>query len=203
MAKPKKSIKTVEDVFNHFGADYDPLLSLEEKNRFLSRRIYKDTSCGAWGCIKVYPERKKRDGYYSAEYVKLDGVWTLLSIFRHDSREGEAKERIMVPNTQLHYYFWDHHNPGVMQVWLEDETEGTGKSVHVSEVAYVEWFQTTDKLVTAFRCGSIVEGSAAEVQAGDVRLPCSPDDLDAAVEYVEREVDALWAEAHADEEAAQ
>lgn len=191
-----KTIRTAADVFDHFGADYDPEKSLEENNRRLSRRIYKDTNCGAWGKVEERKATQERHGYFSAEYVKLDGVWTFLRIRRHDDLKGPPVENIMVPNTTLHDYFWDKRDLPMLTVWLEDMTRDTGRSAYTTDTEFLSWSVPTDDTVVKFRCGSIVEGVDAEVNARPVTLPCSPEDFDAAIQYVEDEVQRVWMQTH-------
>jgi hypothetical protein len=47
-----------------------------------------------------------------------------------------------------------------------------------------------------FLVGSIVEGTDAEVTASPVYLPCTADDLDNAVQYVEDETSLVWDQTH-------
>lgn len=193
-ARRKKTIKTAEDVFNHFGADFDPEKSLEENNRWLSRRIYKDTACGAWAKVEERPATVCKYAHYSAEYVKLDGVWTLLAVRRHDEFTGPPVERVAVPNKQLHGYFWPDAEE--MQGYLRAKTEDTGRHHYESPVEFLTWAAPTGEQVLEFVCGSIVEGSDAEVTADPVTLPCSPEDLDATIRWVEDEVQAIWNDTH-------
>jgi hypothetical protein len=56
------------------------------------------------------------------------------------------------------------------------------------------------KYVGTFHCGTIVEGSDAEITASPVRLPCTPDDLDNTVEWVDEEAHVAWHEEEDDED---
>lgn len=89
-------LKTIEDIANYLGA-YEPT------NTSISRRVYKDTACGAWAEV-------------------TDDGW--------------------------------------------------------------------------FRVGSIVEGTDAEVPAEEVKLPCTEEDVDRAVESVEAAANDIWLASH-------
>ena len=103
-----RAIRTPADVAAHFGANFDANSVMAENSARLSRRIYKDTACGAW-----------------ADFMRRD----------------------------------------VADPWI-------------------------------FRCGSIVEGIDAEIMPETVALPCSPEDLDRAVQCVEDAAETLWNGTH-------
>ncbi len=48
MPKTAKTIRTPADVAAHFDANFDANSVMAENSARLSRRIYKDTACGAW-----------------------------------------------------------------------------------------------------------------------------------------------------------
>jgi hypothetical protein len=184
-----KTVKTVEDVFAHFGADYDEAQLLEDNNRWLSRRIYKDTSCGAWGRIEQYLEREKRRRQFRATYQKQEGVWELLSIseceFGCDFPVYDCPE-------EVRDYFWSPADG--MQEFLNEQAQG--HNLWCTSIETVDYQVVTGRTVMEFQCGSIVEGCDAEVDASPVRLPCAPDDLDTAIQYVEDEVQRIWNDTH-------
>lgn len=191
-----KTIRTAEDVFNHFGADYDPEKSLEENNRWLSRRIYKDTSCGAWAMVDSRPGMEACRGLFSAHYAKVDGIWELVCIYRHRVFSDVAEPLGLDVHPDVRRYFW-LEGDGAMQEFLDEQADG--RFFWTSDKQDVEWMKPTGTMRLEFICGSIVEGSDAEVTASPVTLPCAPESLDAAIQYVEDEVETLWNEAHPDE----
>lgn len=195
-----KTIRTAEDVFDHFGADYDPEKPLEENNRWLSRRIYKDTACGAWAMVNSSPGMEACRGLFSGHYAKVDGMWELVSIFRHRVFSPAAEPLGLDVHPDVRRYFWPESGEG-MQEYLNERAGG--HFFWTSKTEDVEWMQPTGTTRLEFICGSIVEGSDAEVTANPVTLPCSPSSLDAAVQYVEDEVETLWNEAHPDEAGAE
>lgn len=187
-----KQVKTVEDVFNHFGADYDPALPLEDNNRWLSRRIYKDTGCGAWGKVEQYPEQEKRQGQYRATYQKQEGVWELLCIFECAFNELDTANELSTYPQEVRDYFWP---PAAgVQEFLNKQAQG--HNVWGTQVETVDYRVLTGRTVIQFECGSIVEGCDAEVAASPVVLPCTPDDLDVTIKYVEDSVQEIWNDTH-------
>lgn len=187
-----KTVKTIEDVFNHFGADYDEAKSLEENNKWLSRRIYKDTACGAWGKVEEYPEQEKKRGQYHATYQKQEGVWEMLCIFERKFDALDTAHELSAYPKEVREYFWTPE--AGMQEFLNEQAQG--HNVWGTQVEAIEYRVKTGKTVIQFECGSIIEGSDAEVNASPVTLPCTPEDLDAAIQYVEDEVQTIWNNTH-------
>lgn len=183
--KTKKTIRTPNDVAAHFDADFDPNAVMAENGARLSRRIYKDTECGAWADFMrrdiTHCERQE----WAARYAKVDGVWQLLSL-THADKPAEFS----VHNGQVREYFFP---TGIdMSEFLDCAAKGAAdlmltETVEVKVKTGEEW---------VFRCGSIVEGIDAEVMPEEVVLPCTPADLDGAVKAVEDEADRLWRETH-------
>lgn len=189
-----KTIRTAEDVFNHFGADYDPEKPLEENNRWLSRRTYKDTSCGAWAKVDSRPGIENCRGFFSAHYAKVDGIWELVCILRHRPLHPEPENMGLNVHADVRRYFWPDGVDVGMQEFLNEKAGG--HFFWDSPKEDIEWKQPTGESRLEFICGSIVEGTDAEVTAQPVTLPCSPADLDATIKWVEDEVQSIWNQTH-------
>lgn len=180
-------IKTIEDVFEHFYATWEPESDLKRNNDLLSRRLYKDTNCGAWAT--TYPPGERKVGSvketWTCEYRKVDGLWErgLLS-FNGDRVIDSKAPRAVID------YFWPEDCD--LQAFLQDYSKGRSS---------FEMTETIDVPVMAkhngyFLVGSIVEGTDAEITASPVYLPCKAEDLDCAVRYVEDEASLVWEQTH-------
>lgn len=183
--KTAKTIQTPEQVAAHFGADFDAAQTAEQNNARLSRRIYKDTECGAWAEVVRQDITHREQQEWTARYTKVESAWQLLSLVR----DGDAVE-FSVHGGQVREYFFP---TGIdMSEFLDGEAKGAADltltdTVEIKVKTGEEW---------VFRCGSIVEGVDAEVMPEEVVLPCVPSDLDRAVKAVEDAAKSLWNETH-------
>lgn len=180
-----KTIQTPADVAAHFDADFDPNAVMAENSARLSRRIYKDTACGAWADFMRRDITHREQQKWVARYAKIDGVWQLLSLTHNDT-----PTEFSIHGGQVREYFFP---TGIdMTEFLDGEAKGAADltltdTVDVKVKTGEEW---------VFRCGSIVEGIDAEVLPEEVSLPCTPDDLDRAVRCVEDAAESLWNDTH-------
>ena len=184
-------VETVKDVFDFFDADFTGYESMEVNNKRLSRRVYKDTSCGAWAQVEVKPDTKRCTETWSVRYAKIDGRWTLVSYLTG----GAVIELADVPTTVINY-FW----PTAM---LEDNDELQGVldrlSDHRSDFVETYTFDNirrpTGGQEITLHIGSIVEGIDAATQ-DSVTLPTTKRELRLMVEDIERQAKELWDETH-------
>jgi len=123
----------------------------------------------------------------------VDGVWELVSIFRHRVFSPDAENVGLNVHADVRRYFWVEGGEG-MQEYLNEQAGG--HFFWTSKTEDVEWMQPTGESRLEFICGSIVEGVDAEVTAIPVTLPCSAKDLDATIEWVESEVQIIWNDTH-------
>jgi hypothetical protein len=188
-------INTIEDLINHFHADFYPD-DLDRSLRSLDRRIYKDTGCGAWA--KVSQPGTRATGSHKESWTcyfrKVDGIWERGMFSFNGDRVIDSK----VPRAVLEYFWppFDSIVPPVtdngMQEFLTLEAKGRS-SFELTDTVDVPVMVAHQGM---FLVGSIVEGTDAEIDADPVYLPCSEDDLDAAVKYVEDEATSIWNETH-------
>ena len=184
-AKTAKTIRTPADVAAHFDATFDPNAFMAQNSAMLSRRIYKDTACGAWADFVRRDVTHREQQEWTARYAKIEGVWQLLSL----SRACAAAE-FSVYDGQVRDYFFPH---GIdMGEFLDDVAKGAAyltltETVEIKVKTGEEW---------VFRCGSIVEGIDAEIMPETVALPCSSEALDRAVRCVEDAAQSLWNDTH-------
>jgi hypothetical protein len=179
-------INTIEDLFRHFGVDFDPK-DMDKNNRSLSRRLYKDTDCGAWARVAL-PGTKKvgsRPETWTCSYRKVAGIWERgLLLF-----DGDPVLDSKVPAAVLSY-FWPAEVD--VQETLQDLAEGRA-DFQLTETIDVPVLKPHGGVLTV---GSIVEGTDAEVVASPVYLPCKSEELDVAVQYVEDECASIWDATH-------
>lgn len=181
----EKTIRAPEDVFAHFGADYDTEKNEAQNNERLSRRMYKDTECGAWAEVVTHTPTRQEWQTWTGRYARIDGVWQLSSI----SQDGTPAE-LSVHGGQVREYFWPDAES--VAVYLAEKAGGASEYEATEEVLILR----PQESVFLFRVGSIVEGIDAEVPAEEVALPCTPADLDRAVARVEDEATFLWNDTH-------
>lgn len=145
----EKVLKTPADVAHYLGVDTEDddgkPLSLPALNESISRCLYSNTGCGAWGKVVVVPRDPRCPACKGSGYV-----------LTHEDRAGE--------------------DGGPLEMVVTCNV--CGGTNH------------------AFQCGSIVEGTDAEVEADNVFLPCVGKDIDQAVAYVEAEADVIWNDTH-------
>lgn len=180
-------ITTVEDVFRYFDADYDADKPLKQNNRALSRRVYKDTHCGAWAEIRYTPEFVTTEEVWTAWYTKAAGAWSLMR-FTH---KGTRIEMADVPSS-VHRYFWPEFEDEAMQQFLDEKAKGYS-DLTLTESVKVE--RPTGYDTTVLHMGSIVEGIDATV-ADELPLPTTKRALREFVQGIEDEVTGLWDSTH-------
>ena len=190
------SIKTIEDVFNHFCATWEPEDDLKRNNDLLSRRLYKDTNCGAWASITPPGLRQvgKHQETWTCHFRKVDGIWERGMFSFNGDRVIDSK----VPRAVLEYFWppFDSITPPVtdngMQEFLTLEAKGRS-SFELTDTVDLPIMEPHNGM---FLVGSIVEGTDAEVTASPVYLPCEAKDLDDAVQYIEDETSLVWNQTH-------
>ena len=190
-----KTIKTLEDVANHLGAAHPT-------NESISRRVYKDTSCGAWAEVKEEPVLVKRR--FRARFCTFALRGTVLESLHH----GQTKVDLATLPPQLVSFLAvspSTYKHGVGDLVTTDDlsslVEGTdrdGQKVKRSRgrlfVEFTCEVPAGSRLV--FRVGSIVEGTDAEVFPETVALPCTGAQIDKAIECVESAANDLWQDTH-------
>lgn len=185
-----KMVKTVEDLFAHFGADFEAGDALEENSKRLSRRIYKDTSCGAWASVSRRPVWSMKTSVWEGRYVNKRGVWSFDAARTRGHKWRKPDD--------LPFDVVDYFSPtGVPEA---DISAVVGEKADPQAASYIAprsievRRQRGTKIVVAF--GSIVEGIDAQVGAYTIRLPCKASDLDRMIERIEKEANDLWNDTH-------
>lgn len=180
------TLRTIEDVANHLGAAHPT-------NESISRRVYKDTSCGAWAKVEdedIVGERSFR--------VKFERS-IIGDVLCTAHRGGRALPLADLPNAARDYLcvverernlVFDEVS-GPLATLDGDGITRRGSSTFVSFTCSVPL--GTRKV---FRVGSIVEGTDAEVCPETVPLPCTGDQIDKAIACVESAADDIWNETH-------
>jgi hypothetical protein len=175
MGKP--TIASLADVCRHFGAD-------PATNEALDRRVYKDTSCGAWAKVTRVPVFTDLYERWVCRYRRRsDGAWDAAHVERDE--DGAPMAFALAPEDVRRYF--DPKDPEAQDRLAELAEEG-GETLSVDATLRVRMVTGT---VLQFTIGSIDEGSDAEVGPVVVNLPCSPKDLNDAVQWVENEADRM------------
>jgi len=205
------TIRMPDDVLLHFGAEANPTSwehgqSLDLWNARLTRRIYRDTTCGAWAKLVAEPNPPMAE-LWRARYAIVDNLWTLAACER--TMRGSDEPAMGIP-PEVNQYFWPqsdewvyaplmrpvrrvmhcghedcHQHPELGRACTDMQTYLRGLYPAQSDV----WTDRTIIEVSrgtrlVFHVGTIVEGSDAEWSTF-VRLPCLPEDLDNVVRDVE------------------
>lgn len=184
-------IETVADIFSFFDADFvdgesESEESMAANNRALSRRVYKDTECGAWARVTFNRPTKRCTETWSARYAKIDGVWTLVSYMTGD----RVIQLADVPTTVIDY-FWPEN------IWMCPFLEETanGRSDFIETHTFDNIRRPTGGVETVLHIGSIVEGIDATVD-DEVTLPTTKRKLRLLLESIEQRARELWDETH-------
>ena len=187
-------IRTIQDVANHLGAAHPT-------NESVSRRVYKDTDCGAWAEVKEQPKvRADHPSTFRAVFHRAITGWMLVRVYRggHPLALGNLPARLR------EYLNLDSRN--VSGDDLSGVTVGDD-IVRVSKSGFADYkLVITFRLAApvcgpagtelVFRVGSIVEGTDAEVFPETVVLPCTGAQIDKAIACVESAADDIWQETH-------
>ena len=208
-----RTIKTVEDVAAHFGeylenSDFgedglDQAGRLKRLNEKLSRRIYKSTECGAWGKVEV---GQRKVGEREVEFTcVLECYHDGLHVHNLRPKHGRTLKTEEIPHDVRQYLCMSRvasddsiDYPDVD--FIHDITKE--KCCTVTKIGIGKWRIGFKCKVGCFRpatyflCGSIVEGCDAEVGGEPLYLPCSPQDIDDTVQYVEDETRQIWNDTH-------
>ena len=212
MSKPSQTIRTPQDVSRHFGANTTDLdgkpLKLDALNEMLSRRLYKDTSCGAWGkIVEVTRATGKRPAKWA---VLLEDVGSGVAVVSARPLHEKKVPLDRLPNAVRAYLCigvrdLDGHvieGTETFQELLEFFERDHQPHRVVGRAKAQVWVTCTidvlrkERKVMTFCCGSICEGADAEAKASPVDLPCAPKDLDDAVSNVEDQVNQIWLDTH-------
>jgi len=169
---------TLADVCAHLGATHPT-------NDSLSHRVYKDTECGAWAKVKERTKYKTRREKWTVRYVKVDGVWQVLSAFRNN----RPVELSVMPANVREFFLVGSDS-------MQDDVAALAAPAASYEhtEAMESKYPTGTELV--FIVGSIVEGTDAEVQPVEVPLPASSKRIDMAITSVEAGARELWMHTH-------
>lgn len=202
-------IRNTTDLFKLFGVDSEARLS---------RRLYKDTECGAWA--KLVPPGKRKVGTrretWTARvtnsivgpkcfYVRKKGGKTMSSIEAPMEVQTYMTMGSSLPFKKgdaqtLQLISWE----GICDLSPEGQVRDPhranllkvtrrGSTVYVTFEVPVAVMEAHDGGVLI---GSIVEGSDAEVMPEELIFPFTEEELDRAVQNVEDDADMLWREAN-------
>jgi hypothetical protein len=163
-----QEVKCIQDVLDAFDVDSE---------KMMSRRVYKSTDCGAWASFGKKDVTSKVK--WSVSYAKIEGIWQILSC----AREGIDVE-LSSMSKSARDYFWN--DPDEVAEFLESSSGGA---------THVEFSNEVDEVVghvDVFLCGSIVEGSDAEVGPYHVDLPCNMEDIWGVIKAVDSDACYLW-----------
>jgi hypothetical protein len=197
------TIRTLHDVCQHFGTTHDTTESL-------SRRIYQNTECGAWATVEARSVGKRQQLWRARIGDSIIGPRVLHAGPAHgqqlstrDLPEPVRQWLQLSPMGTIEGMTWAEVER--LQPEAANEHDATdGQIVCVTRdrkrnQLILTFVMTFPIVRPAFVCGSIVEGSDAEVGPVTVALPCQPADLNAAVESVNAEACMLWDQANESE----
>ena len=195
-----KEIKSMWDVFEHFDIDVDmsldPATRLKKANERLDRSLYKYTSCGAWGKVEKEDVYERRRGKWTARYVRCQDDWSLQEI-----KDENGVKQPRVPN-EVSTYFWPPIAFDELQKELKEILKTDAMEMEYTTPEEIDWSVKTGER-DVFMVGSIVEGVDEEAETQYVYLPCTAEDLDAAVANVERDAEFIWQQTHGCEKCAE
>lgn len=188
-------LKNLRDVCRHFGVGYY-VNDDERTNQLLSKTVYKATECGAWARVDFHAVDEVEEVWTTAVADSINGP-----IVRSARRRGA--KRVYggdIPTYVRDFMLMDVRGHVQDMTWVQLLAIRSGSAVRVATlvrgVLYFTFVVKRPIYRLVFRCGSIVEGSEAEINARPVPLPCKHQEVDAAVEYVNEEAMRLWHEIH-------
>jgi hypothetical protein len=206
----KLDIRTPADVAAHFYSDSEDdagnPLPLEELNRRLSRRVYKDTDCGAWAKVS---ERTVAIGTSKRRWTALlTEVGQSVRVEHARMEHGKKVSVAELPKVVRQYLcLGDDLSNDIMDIGetSAELIEGlerdhiphaqVNRSPHQWRVHFHCDTPKAYKQVFVVEIGSIVEGTDAELHE-ETELPCSSEQLDAMVKAVEDAADEVWKDTH-------
>lgn len=188
-------IENVQDLADYLGAN-------EATEDSISRRIYKDTACGAWARLRDVPvsrERQKWTAFFrwtEGRIEVIEGVCCGRVISPADFPEI-AVEAVCGLNREGDRWFSKLHDPeeiaaAVHTIWgWEDGTlmvEGREGTFELSNDAFVT--------APGVEFGTIIEGSDAYLDGYTAVFPFDSDVIDKMLDDLESEAARLWEEAN-------
>lgn len=191
-------ITTFLELFEHLGADYDAEAPLKDNEKRLSRRVYKDTSCGAWASLVPPGEHAvgKTLEKWAVSYQKVEGA--------------EDKIRVVLkgpPGAAVTPWILDYFMAKI-------DPDGGGGLVSMMDWPTVVVVTTSDGEGGAREAecdvevpvmaphtggvvfGSIVEGTDADVTGDEILFPTTTTEVDRALQYVEEMAEEIWNDTH-------
>jgi len=187
-------LANLSDVCSYLGA-------WTETNESLSRRVYKDTDCGAWAKVEERIKSKRIQETWSITYEKVGGRWLVIRACRPGFAgfgfAAQDPEFLWIPVDVRDYFFIGSEHDEMRNSSLDSLADGkddysTTETVDVQHCIGTEF---------VFLVGSIVEGTDAEV-SDEVILPTTSDRIDAAIAGIESAVDEVWFDTHGCEQCA-
>lgn len=200
-------ITSIEDLSEHVGAFADTM-------RAISRRVYKDTACGAWvEEVRPFPKKMLSQTWRAKLKLSILGI-TVYSLgpCRRTVRVPGPQGFLRVPAPVLEYL---HLRPGSVRMWLDDnslenarqcrELWGSLKTDAEQRVTERGGFKYVTFRVDVpskqlnkggVRVGSIVEGVEEYAKPQELLFPFAEEDWDAAVQAVEDDTKRIWDETH-------
>jgi len=183
-------LHTLADVCQWLGTN-------EETNESLSRQVCKDTACGAWAKVEQRNLTDRSKQTWTCVYGKHQGAWRSVRAMRHDA--GGLVEVADPPKDVVDYFLLsgeyaagvNEHIDSLAPGAVEGAEHSITEETDVRTVIGAQW---------VFRCGSIVEGTDAETDVVEVVLPCTGEQIDAAIQSVEDQADEIWKDTHGCEE---
>ena len=190
-------IRTIEDLFGHYGEPVsgDPAVDQER----LSRRVYRDTDCGAWAV--VIPPGKREVGTRRevwTAYITPSIVGPRVGRVRRKGCAGIPANK--APDYVRGYLLLDEHNSipltyeQVGALATDDNTDilrvtDTGKGM--IKVVFCVQAPITKTHRGGLILGSIVEGSDVEIKM-ELFFPFTKGTLKGAIQSIEEEADFYW-----------
>ena len=201
----------LSELMNALGAVYEDGQDAENDRR-LARRIYKDTSCGAWA--KVIPAGMRpgpigREQWSAVLQLKADGV----HVYSVIDEDGKEYDLITAPIDVLAYLCVGSRVSRMDLGDLDSLKFFNDPAAYDRDVYRVVDLSPNSKQVTftldrrqqiphagGVLVGSIVEGSEAEFTCSPLYFPIAEKNWDQAIEWLEGECDLAWREANLPED---
>lgn len=194
------TIKSFHDLFAYLGVGWNDSEPLKSNEARLSRRIYKDTACGAWAALVAPGVRKVgiRSQTWSAEY-RQSILGPLLVRARQDGKPW--RPAIEAPEAVRQYLCAGQPmSNGGLGVSREDWDTILSLCKQTRDGTY-RWRGAIDVPVTkphrgGVQFGSIIEGVDATVEGDVLFFPFQADEIDKQIESIEAEANTIWDDTH-------
>ena len=200
---PDPIIRNAKDLAKWIGVDYDEDSTEEYLGKAMSRRLYKDTSCGAWLSLARMEDCEKPVIWTAHLKKGIDGVYVTRARRAHGKTTTDIAS--LPERVRQFLLLFAHSNKteltpdcfDTLSAISVSNGDATKRVTAKSPIEKIVTFSLKEMIyVNGVAIGSIVEGTDATTSVHELAFPFLLSDFWAAVQKVEDEASEIWNETH-------